>query len=178
MSDTLTLMVYRRLDNRAEGLSDDSPRALELHIRRRDALHEALNTLDGIEVRDWGKTDDEKPHELVELFISVKEFVVPLAIPALLFLGQELVKSGVSTAASEAVKGIISRLKPKQESQQVFDFTVKLPNGVAVDMYPADHSIASDNRATIRVRFPNGRSIEIPCDATEEEIVRLESSTL
>ena len=31
----VTLLVYRRLDNRAEGLADDSPRALDLHNQRK-----------------------------------------------------------------------------------------------------------------------------------------------
>ena len=35
MVSEINLWVYRRLDNRFEGLSDDSPRAIELHIRRK-----------------------------------------------------------------------------------------------------------------------------------------------
>jgi len=42
MNSKLWVGVYRRLDNRAEGLSDDSPRAVELHNRRKKALHDAL----------------------------------------------------------------------------------------------------------------------------------------
>ena len=38
MNINLKLGVYRRLDNRAEGLGDDSPRAIELHNRRKKAL--------------------------------------------------------------------------------------------------------------------------------------------
>jgi len=51
---TLTLGVFRRLDNRFEGLSDDSPRALELHNRRRDALHEVFEVSTSVAVVDWG----------------------------------------------------------------------------------------------------------------------------
>jgi hypothetical protein len=52
----ILLSVYRRLDNRSEGLPDDSPRGLELHNRRKEALHEAL-VGEGWEVQDWGVTD-------------------------------------------------------------------------------------------------------------------------
>jgi hypothetical protein len=56
MDQKVRLRVYRRLDNRFEGLSDDSPRALELHNRRKGALHDVLDSQNGIEVVDWGLT--------------------------------------------------------------------------------------------------------------------------
>jgi hypothetical protein len=43
MDTHLKLCVYRRLDNRIEGLGDDSPRPLELHNRRKDALHSVFD---------------------------------------------------------------------------------------------------------------------------------------
>ena len=52
MNSSITLGVYRRLDNRFEGLSDDSPRALELHNRRKDALHAVLDVEPNIQVTD------------------------------------------------------------------------------------------------------------------------------
>lgn len=66
MTSSITLGVYRRLDNRFEGLSDHSPRALELHNRRKDALHSVLDGDRTIRVMDWGDTDDSHPHEYVE----------------------------------------------------------------------------------------------------------------
>ena len=54
MDIDITLGVYRRLDNRFEGLSDDSPRALELHDRRKDALHAAFHSDPVFRVKNWG----------------------------------------------------------------------------------------------------------------------------
>ena len=70
MDNTLILGVYRRLDNRFEGLSDDSPRALELHIRRKDALHAVFDDDLNIRVTDWGSTDDSRPHEYIEIVLG------------------------------------------------------------------------------------------------------------
>jgi hypothetical protein len=67
----IRLSVYRRLDDRAEGLDARSPYALELHDRRKAALHEALDGVPEWEVTDWGYTDDNKPHELVDLVIAI-----------------------------------------------------------------------------------------------------------
>lgn len=58
---SMTLGVFRRLDNRSEGESDDSPRAVELHNRRKDALHAIFNQGGPIQVLDWGDTVDERP---------------------------------------------------------------------------------------------------------------------
>ena len=43
MAEQVRVGVYRRLDNRLEGLDDRSPRALELHNLRGAALHESLD---------------------------------------------------------------------------------------------------------------------------------------
>ena len=42
MENYITLEVTRRLDNRFEGLADDSARALELHNFRKVALNEVF----------------------------------------------------------------------------------------------------------------------------------------
>src|SRR2546429_7702673 len=81
MLSEIKLGVYRRLDNRFEGLSDDSPLALELHNRRKSALHDVLDGEKSIEVLDWGHTDDKQSHELVELIlISLAPAVFTYAI--------------------------------------------------------------------------------------------------
>lgn len=43
MMDLMRLGVFHSLNNRLEGLSDDSPWALELHPRRRTAPDEAFD---------------------------------------------------------------------------------------------------------------------------------------
>src|ERR1051326_2358903 len=69
--------VYRRLDNRFEGLPDDSPRGLELHNTRKEALHEVFDAEESAQVLDWGATGDTHSHEYIELLIGA------VATPAL-----------------------------------------------------------------------------------------------
>jgi hypothetical protein len=80
--------VFRRLDNRFENLGDDSPRALELHNRRKEALHEVFDGRKSVEVIDWGQTDDAQPHEFVEIVVGA--LAVKVFQPGLKFLGQKL----------------------------------------------------------------------------------------
>jgi hypothetical protein len=65
----IKIFIYRRLDNRKEGLPDDSPRALELHNRRKKALHDAFDGIEGLTIH-WGNTDDTVPHEMVVLSVT------------------------------------------------------------------------------------------------------------
>lgn len=151
---TLTLGVYRRLDNRFEGLSDDSPRALELHNRRRVALHEVFETTTSLAVVDWGETDDAKAHELVELVLVVAGSAAVFnyaIVPGLKFLGANLTKAAVDHAASETVKAIVSCLRPKQEEKKILDFEIRLSDGTTIQVDPPDRA------ATIKVSFANGR---------------------
>src|SRR5580658_4277545 len=94
----IRLSVYRRLDNRAEGLEDDSPRALELHNRRKDALHQALDGIGAWKIKDWGVTDDTSPHELTEIVLAVVSSpqLHAAAISAGTWAGLELAKAGLS----------------------------------------------------------------------------------
>jgi hypothetical protein len=76
VSTEVSLVVYRRLDNRTENLPDDSPRAIELHEMRRRALHEVLDKVDGPRVVvNWGKTDDTNAHEWVQLVIDFAKWL-------------------------------------------------------------------------------------------------------
>jgi hypothetical protein len=43
MDGAIRLQVWRRLDNCLEGLPDDSDRPVELHVRRKQALHEVFS---------------------------------------------------------------------------------------------------------------------------------------
>ncbi|SRR6266568_2880808 len=88
----ITLGVFRRLDNRFEGLPDDSPRRLELHNRRKEALHKAFDGEKSVEVLDWGQTNDAQSHEYVELLIGAvaAQTFQYAVVPGLKFLGQKL----------------------------------------------------------------------------------------
>jgi hypothetical protein len=135
----LHILVYRRLDNRQENMSDDSPRALQLHQRRREALHEALDGVEGWSVADWGATNDVRPHELVEIILSVaaNPLLHTAAVSAATWVGLEAVKASLGALVSEAVKALLTRLIPKQREEKILDFMITLPNGVQVRCDPS-----------------------------------------
>jgi hypothetical protein len=138
MDNVLTLGVYRNLDNRAEGLSDLSERAKELHDRRKVALHDALEGTSEFRVTDWGNTDDTRPHEFVSLVLAAAGSATfhYAIVPGLKWLGEKIAEKAVDTAAEEFVKAIVSNLRPKQEAKQILDFTISLPGGTIIGVDP------------------------------------------
>src|SRR5262249_30567039 len=152
MENQLMLGVYRRLDNRFEGLSDESPRALELHNRRKFALHDVFDRQKEVTVSDWGKTDDTTPHEFVELSIgALASAVFTYAIvPGIKYVGEKLAEKAVDESTSELVKWVISKLRPKQESKELLDFVIRLPDGTQIQVDPPDRN------ATITIAFAHG----------------------
>jgi hypothetical protein len=139
MGEQIRLHVYRRLDNRLEGLPDDSPRALELHNERRDALVEALDGRPDMRVLDWGETKDTQSHELVELVVEVitNPAVTEVASVALGWLATRI-KDAVGDVAVDGIKRLIQRLLPQQKRRRILDFDIKLPNGARVTVQPHD----------------------------------------
>lgn len=152
MSYQVVLGVYRRLDNRFEGLSDDSPRAVELHNRRKIALHEVLDSEKLIEVVDWGDTDDSRPHEFVEITLGmVASTVFTYAIvPGLKYVAEKLAEKAVDEASSELAKWLIAKLRPKQESKEILDIQITLPDKTHIHVDPPDRD------AEIRITFRDG----------------------
>src|SRR5437762_6626036 len=80
MSKEIRLGVTRRLDNRLEGLDDQSPRAVELHERRKRALHDVLGADAAWVVLNWGDTDDRNAHEFVELALAITREAVAAVV--------------------------------------------------------------------------------------------------
>lgn len=152
MDHSLTLRVYRRIDNRFEGLSDDSPRALELHNRRKDALHAVLDRDPVIRVSAWGKTDHSSPHEFVEIALAAAASAVfkYAIVPGIKWLGSKLAEKAVDTALGELAKAIVAKLRPKQEAKELLDFILKLPDGTQIAVDPPDRY------ATITINFADG----------------------
>jgi hypothetical protein len=153
MSDPVLLGVYRRLDNRFENLPDDSPRALELHNRRRDALHSAFDDARDIKVVSWGEADDVSPHEFVELSlagIAGAAFTYAI-VPGIQWLGKKLAEKAVDTALSELAKSVVAKLRPKQEARQLLDIQISLPDGTKISVDPPDRD------ATITIAFSDGK---------------------
>jgi hypothetical protein len=152
--------VFRRLDNRFENLSDDSPRAFELHNRRKEALHEVFDGRKSVEVIDWGQTDDAQPHEFVEIVVgalAVKVFQYAV-VPGLKFLGQKLAEKAVDEASGELVKTVVSWLRGPQEEKKVLDPRITLPDKTVISLDPPDRY------ATINILFADGKveSIKYP----------------
>ena len=145
--------VFRRLDNRFESLGDDSPRALELHNRRKEALHAVFDVQNSVEVVDWGQTNDTRPHEFVEIVVgAVAAQVFQYAVvPGLKFLGKKLAEKAVDEAASELVKAVVSWLRPKQDAKEILDFVITLPDKTVIRVDPPDRA------ATIQIQFANGK---------------------
>jgi len=152
MSTQVILGVYRRLDNRLEGLPDDSPRALELHNRRKAALHNVLDGEKAVEVLDWGKADDTQSHEFVEITIGALASTIftYAVVPGLEYVAQKLAEKAVDQASSELAKWLISKLRPKQESKEILDFQIRLPDGTQI------HCDPPDGQTEIRITFTDG----------------------
>src|SRR5512140_3661609 len=131
MVSEIKLWVYRRLDNRFEGLSDNSPRALELHNRRKLALHDVLDGEEKSIDVSWGGTDAKESREVVDLIlIPLASAVFTYAIvPGLKYVGEKLAEKAVDEGTSEIAKWLISKLRPQQESKKILDFGIILPDG-------------------------------------------------
>lgn len=151
MGAQIELGVYRRLDNRPEGLSDDSPRALELHNRRKAALHDVLDGQEAPAVLDWGDTDDTTPHEYVEVIVAIGAAALKYAIvPGLKFVAEKLAEKAADEGTSRVVMWFISKLRPKQEADEILDFLIRMPDGTQIHVDPPGEN------AEIRLSFADG----------------------
>jgi hypothetical protein len=140
MEATIVLGVYRRLDNRLEGLSDNSEKAVELHKLRSEALHEVLDNQEVAKVINWGDTNDINPHEYVEIILSAisTALVQPFVIKGLKELGKKLADKAIDETTTEFVKWIISKLIKKQEKQKILDFNIRLEDGTYFRIDPPE----------------------------------------
>ena len=152
MDADLRIGVTRRLDNRLQNLPDDSPCAISLHERRRNALHTVLDPIPTLLVKDWGQTDDRSPHEFIELVLAVTDGAIldVIAGPGLKWLGDQLAALAVDAAALEAARFLIAKLRPKQQSRELLDFVITLPDGTTVRCDPPGQD------ATVTVMFASG----------------------
>lgn len=142
MDQAFRLIVLRRLDNRDEGLPDDSPRALELHLRRKEALH-AIFVGAPLEVVEWGKTDDTAPHEDVYLDVVWKiaaPLIASAVVPGVKWLGEKLAEKGFDIGFAAAVKWVVSKFREPQEEEKVQAVTIVIPKNhdFRITVYPPD----------------------------------------
>jgi hypothetical protein len=170
MQEQFTLSVYRRLDNRLDGdWSDSSPLAWELHWRRAVALHEALDGSPSLEVRNWGETEDKvRPHELVELVVAVVGPVVATVaatVPApILEWIAGVLSSLLSDVAVDAVKGLIARLRRKQDENKIADFRLRVGDRDVVAVFPEDRG------GEVKVQTADGRWLTATWTAAKTEL--------
>ena len=162
MNTPITLGVYRRLDNRLLNLPDDSPLAVELHVRRKMALHAVFDSEESIRVLNWGDTDDAKPHEYVELSILGYAVFHYAIVPGLEWLGKKLAEKAVDSALSAVIKKAVAILRPKQESKEILDIIIKLPDGTEIYVDPPDRY------ATISIGVLGGPVVTINYKTSEE----------
>jgi hypothetical protein len=71
----ITLFVHRQQTARFE----DEAGRLQYHLERAKLLHGLAQTLD-LDVKDWGKTDDQYPKEFVEIVIALSPIVIPALV--------------------------------------------------------------------------------------------------
>jgi hypothetical protein len=135
MDDSIKVGVFRRLDNRDEGLPDDSPRAAELHRLRAAALHEAFDSTPGITVTNWGNTDNPKPHEFVELVLLLTNPPVLHAVgTATLAVAKVLGSMTLGESVKEGVKWVFERLRKKQEEGKIESAQISIAPTINVRM--------------------------------------------
>lgn len=135
METLIRLGVYREY----EGDSGGHARALELHNRRRDALHEALDS-DSVQVKDWGATDDTQPHEFVEItLLFLSPVATHLAAEGLKYLGKKMADKAIDESTSEIVKWIITKLRKPQEEKKIRDLNITLPSGAFITVNPPEN---------------------------------------
>jgi hypothetical protein len=166
MQEQFTLSVYRRLDNRLDGdWSDSSPLAWELHRRRAVALREVFDRDPSLEVLSWGDTKDKvRTHELVELIVAVLgPAVATAATPILEWIGG-ILSSLLSDVAVDAVKGLIARLRHKQNDNNIADFSVRVGDRDVLTVFPEDRG------GEVRVQTADGRWLTATWTASKTEL--------
>jgi hypothetical protein len=134
MDTALKIDVYRRLDNRWEGLADDSDRALELHKLRRHALHKIFDGNPDIGAIDWGLTDGTASHEVITLTVvpaAVAGFHY-IVLPVAAWLAGKLADKAFDAAWDKFVPSLISAIGQKQKEKLILAVDVKLPTGTTI----------------------------------------------
>lgn len=157
MRNNITVQVCRRLDDRLQGLPNDSRLSLELHSLRREALHEVLDNQEIAPVIDWGDTNDINSHEYVEIILNGIGVMViqPLLINSLKELGKKLAAKAIDETTSQVVKWVISKLIKKQREKKILDFNITLKDGTFLRIDPPQGT------SDVTVHFNDGELISI-----------------
>jgi len=93
-------------------------------------------------------------------------------VPGLKCLGQKLAEKAVDEATSELVKAVVSWLRPKQESKEILDLVITLPDKTVIRVDPPDRS------ATIQIEFAQGKVESVTYAKSPLAATGLTASTL
>ena len=160
------LTVCRRLDNRLEGKDDRSPRALELHRLRAQALHDVLDNDPAFSFSNWEQVDDEKPHEWVEIYGWIGEYgqqVSTVAIPALKYIADALLQAGIGAAGVAGIVRLFQKVRKKQIDGYCRNLELHVPNRVDISLHPDEGALTVALHSSVSLLF----------DATEGDVVKL-----
>ncbi|WP_020529349.1 hypothetical protein [Flexithrix dorotheae] len=152
MENTFRIGVYRRFDTDLVPTGNDGEKELALHLKRKKALHEVLDNENNVKVSDWGTTDDTSPYEYVEILLGIAgsatfNYVI---VPGIKFIAEKFAEKVIEESATEFVKWMVSKMRPKQKAKEVLDFRIDLPDGTSVSIDPPDRN------ATISITFKDG----------------------
>ncbi len=161
MAFQIKLGIYR-----LEPWNDEPPRNREFHELRSSALHGALDDSPLWRVNDWGNTDDDEPHEFVEIVVALVSSPAfqAVALPALGYIGGRLAEAALEATVLEPFKEFIGRLIGRQKKKELLDFQVSLPDGTRIQVDPGD----TDSRITIHTS--QGSVTSVDYSATSEEL--------
>jgi hypothetical protein len=132
--NTIELGVYRVRGWELDTKQDDEKIALEFHDLRKDSLHEILDSQNEIEIKNWGDTDDQQPHEFVTIVVGIVAPAVAnhVVIPVLKKVFEKIADKAVDTVFEKAVSWIVSKFKKKQDEKKIGEFQVTLPGGAII----------------------------------------------
>jgi hypothetical protein len=112
---------------------------------RSKALHEILDSVEGLDVKNWGDTDDSKrTHEVVEVLI---EFVNWLTQPeqlqamssAAVAIGKVLGTAALGAGVKEGAQWLFDKLRKKQSDNQIESVEMSPTPMVSVRIDPPKH---------------------------------------
>jgi hypothetical protein len=147
--------VYRVL------VGDTPELARERQRARTTAILAEFKTQDGLDVSDWGDTEDEEPHELVVLLVAVagQPAVQAAAGSVIAWIGMKLADKAVDEAISAGFKTLARKIFRTQKAEQrVSDAWVTGPDGSPrLELFPPEW--VGGPKRVAQIVFDDGSSV-------------------
>ena len=160
MATKVRLGVYRIQEAEYEMLPKESLPLMRRHKLRAAALHEVLDNAAGVQVVDWGNTDDKISHEYVELLLTAVGSVAltSLTKAGLRYLGEKFAEHLIDEGTSRLVTWLIGQFSKKAKQKKIADLYISIGNktSIAVNL--------PEKGSTVRIRFTGDddfKSVEI-----------------